>query len=362
MKLNSNSMETNMKQKKTLISILTIMFFIGTLPFIMNCGDEKEKKDKDKKEQVNSVDDINKQISDLNKKIGEIRKEQNKIREEMNNDKENKELKEKFNKINKEYNELIKSRNELHSKKRKLEEEAIEYVDSEIKFETPTYKFEPVVEGEKVEYAFKFKNPSEYPLKLVKVKPACGCTAADYPKDFVKPGGEGQIKSILKTRGYSGKIKKTISITTNSKKQKNVTLAFEGEVIPLVEFPRSVDLKEIVPGKDIVETVSIKVPEKIKETTKVTEIKPIKDYIKAELITVKEGKEYKIKATIDTKEAHKQLTKQQEDIKKRNPKYKGQDPLRFYGYINVKTDNPKKKSFNISFRGAFKSNSKANPQ
>jgi hypothetical protein len=63
--------------------------------------------------------------------------------------------------------------------------------------------------------AFKFKNPGMVPLLISDVKPSCGCTVADYPKQPIGSGAEGQITVTFdaKSEGY---FSKTISVYANS--------------------------------------------------------------------------------------------------------------------------------------------------
>jgi hypothetical protein len=62
---------------------------------------------------------------------------------------------------------------------------------------------------------FIFKNPGMVPLVISKVEPSCGCTVADFPKQPVLSGSEGQISVTFdaKTEGF---FSKTISVYSNS--------------------------------------------------------------------------------------------------------------------------------------------------
>lgn len=69
--------------------------------------------------------------------------------------------------------------------------------------------------NEPIEVEFTFKNPGMIPLVISEVKPSCGCTVANYPKQPIGSGGEGAIKVTFdaKTPGY---FSKTISVYSNS--------------------------------------------------------------------------------------------------------------------------------------------------
>lgn len=85
-----------------------------------------------------------------------------------------------------------------------------------IQFEKTTYDFGTIKEeGGKVTGKFIFKNVGNEDLTLVRVKPGCGCTAANYTKTPVKPGEEGFIEATYNPYGRPGGFNKVIRVTTN---------------------------------------------------------------------------------------------------------------------------------------------------
>lgn len=85
-----------------------------------------------------------------------------------------------------------------------------------IKFETENYDFGSINEGEKVKYAYKFKNEGKNPLIIESAKPSCGCTVPTFPKDPIPPGGTGEIVAEFDSQGRPGETQKTITITANT--------------------------------------------------------------------------------------------------------------------------------------------------
>lgn len=85
-----------------------------------------------------------------------------------------------------------------------------------IQFEKTTYDFGTIKEeGGRVTGKFIFKNIGTEDLTLVRVKPGCGCTAANYTKTPVKPGEEGFIEATYNPYGRPGGFNKVIRVTTN---------------------------------------------------------------------------------------------------------------------------------------------------
>lgn len=65
---------------------------------------------------------------------------------------------------------------------------------------------------------FKFTNTGKAKLVINYVGTSCGCTVADYPKDYISPGGTGEIRVTYDSKGkIPGKFRKVIQIYTNCK-------------------------------------------------------------------------------------------------------------------------------------------------
>ena len=65
---------------------------------------------------------------------------------------------------------------------------------------------------------FRFTNVGKSKLVINYVHTACGCTAATYTKDFISPGGSGEIRITYDGTGrMPGKFKKYIQVFTNCK-------------------------------------------------------------------------------------------------------------------------------------------------
>lgn len=71
-------------------------------------------------------------------------------------------------------------------------------------------------EGQKLAVSFRFRNSGDKPLIIQSVKPTCGCTVADYPKQPLAPGEEGEITGEFDSNGREGLQRKHITVTTNT--------------------------------------------------------------------------------------------------------------------------------------------------
>ena len=78
---------------------------------------------------------------------------------------------------------------------------------------------------------FKFTNNMKTPLVISNVKPSCGCTDADWPKEPILAGKSGVIRINYNTK-IPGTFRKTITVNSNAKNAR-VILQIKGNVIAL---------------------------------------------------------------------------------------------------------------------------------
>lgn len=126
---------------------------------------------------------------------------------------------------------------------------------------------EPVIEYDKTEHdfgkineadgrvttVFTFRNTGMSPLVLNNVRASCGCTTPKWTKEPVEPGQEGQITVTFNPNGRPGHFQKTITVTSNAKKE-TTKLNIKGEVIPKTvkpvdKFPVKMGALSLVTGE-----------------------------------------------------------------------------------------------------------------
>jgi len=106
------------------------------------------------------------------------------------------------------------------------------FAQPKLNFQNPRYNYGAMKEeAGKKEAVFNFTNTGDSVLVLTKVQPSCGCTAADYTKSPIPPGGKGFVTAVFDPRGYNGTFTKSISVFSNAKPAVTV-LIIEGQVTP----------------------------------------------------------------------------------------------------------------------------------
>jgi len=78
------------------------------------------------------------------------------------------------------------------------------------------YDFGTIVQDDKVEYNYRFKNTGTNPLIIFNAVASCGCTIPEKPEKPIMPGETGFIKVVFNSAGKSGHQSKDITVTGNT--------------------------------------------------------------------------------------------------------------------------------------------------
>jgi hypothetical protein len=92
---------------------------------------------------------------------------------------------------------------------------------------------------ETFEAVFTFKNTGDKPVRLISIKPSCGCTTATAEKIAYAPGESGEIKAQVDLRGRTGRQEKIIAVTTDDTPNAPVMLTLDLNIPSVVDvLPR----------------------------------------------------------------------------------------------------------------------------
>lgn len=100
-----------------------------------------------------------------------------------------------------------------------------------IYFTETKHDFGKVNAGDKVNYTFNFANKGTSTLTIKDIRTSCGCTAALLSEDNLAPGKEGTLKVELDTKNRSGKMSRTITISSNDPKDPTKVLTIYADVV-----------------------------------------------------------------------------------------------------------------------------------
>lgn len=95
------------------------------------------------------------------------------------------------------------------------------------------FDFKDVIEGETITHSFTIQNKGNDTLKILQVKPGCGCGTAGYDS-AIPPGGEGKITLRVRTSGFRGNKTWEANVSTNDPAWKQFNLIVKANVKALI--------------------------------------------------------------------------------------------------------------------------------
>ncbi len=107
----------------------------------------------------------------------------------------------------------------------------------EIKFEEEVHDFGRITQGEKVSYAFKFKNTGNTNLIISSASGSCGCTVPEYPKEPIKAGQEAKVNVVFSSEGKQGMVEKTVTLVTNCEPSTRILTVKANIIVPTSANP-----------------------------------------------------------------------------------------------------------------------------
>ena len=156
--------------------------------------------------------------------------------------------------------------------------------NAKITFEKTELDFGELESGKVVDLEYKFKNTGDETLIIKNISSSCGCTVTKVDKKEYNPGDEGIIPVKFFSRGYNGKIVKTITVATNDPENVYTRLKVMGNVV-LKDFAQweiigtdRLDFSEVTLGQKYTEKIKFKntgtIDLRIIEITHAPEISP----------------------------------------------------------------------------------------
>lgn len=97
----------------------------------------------------------------------------------------------------------------------------------------PVFDAGRVSKGADVVHDFVIRNEGTAPLTISEVRPACGCTVADYD-ETIAPGESGKINAVVDTTDFSGGISKGLTVFTNDPANPRLVLTVKARIEPSV--------------------------------------------------------------------------------------------------------------------------------
>ena len=125
--------------------------------------------------------------------------------------------------------------------------------------EEESFDFGTILQGEKVEKVFRFRNEGDAPLLVDKVKTSCGCTAALLSASTLAPGESGEVRTSFDSTRFSGAVQKTVAIYSNDPSRAVTQLLIKGSIRQeLFASPAFIELGTLKAGVETILSVTIR--------------------------------------------------------------------------------------------------------
>lgn len=156
------------------------------------------------------------------------------------------------------------------------------------------FDFGEIWAGPKLDATFKLKNTGDAPLEILRVKPGCGCTIAGPYPQRIEAGESGEFPFSLNSIRLNGRFRKSITISTNDPKKRELRLGLTGVAKQHVD---------VLPGNAIFGKVTadephervIKIVSNVEQPLKISLDETSKPPFTFDLSEVEPGKEYELR-------------------------------------------------------------------
>ena len=109
------------------------------------------------------------------------------------------------------------------------------YAGPEITFEKKKIDFGEINSGKVIDLEYMFENTGDETLIIKNINTSCGCTYTRLEKKEYEPGEKGMIPVKFFSKGYRGKVIKTVTVVSNDKANPYLRLSLSG-LIKLKDF------------------------------------------------------------------------------------------------------------------------------
>lgn len=102
------------------------------------------------------------------------------------------------------------------------------------------FNFGKIRSTQRVQHRFLITNPSQVPLRLLSLRPDCGCTSVLPERRTLGPGESIHLDLTLDPAGLEGHIRKVVEVQTDDKEVALRSLVVEAEVVPNIRLSANV--------------------------------------------------------------------------------------------------------------------------
>jgi len=107
-------------------------------------------------------------------------------------------------------------------------------------------EFGRLPEGRTVEGDIRFTNAGNAPVQIQRVQASCGCTTTKIEKMGLEPGDTASVHYAVRTQGFRGIVRKTITVFFTDPKEKELEFVIQGTLYSDLEVtPSFIDFQRV---------------------------------------------------------------------------------------------------------------------
>lgn len=166
-----------------------------------------------------------------------------------------------------------------------------------IEFDSMIFNFGRAKSGEVVKHDFVFTNSGTATLKIIDVKPGCGCTTAGAWDKEVEPGKTGIIPLQFNSIGFGGQVGKSATVSCNDPARTNLYLQITGTIWKPIDVTPSMAMFTPFSETPTNETKVLHIVNNLAEPVTLSDLRCSSASFQVELKETKPGKEFDLQVT-----------------------------------------------------------------
>ncbi len=193
------------------------------------------------------------------------------------------------------------------------------------------FDFGDMLAGSKAEKIVTIKNSGKDTLVITNVRASCGCTATLLSDKVLPPKKTATLNIGFDSKGFDGKVHKTVTITSNDATNPNLQISFTANIVSLLKFdPPYIYFQQLRPDSVATQVINVR-----NTTQEPVEIKSIQSKITGLSVNIMQRKLMPQESTqINvTFTAISEGILQGDVIFNTNNKKQSQIPLRFFAFV-----------------------------
>ncbi|MCX6832471.1 MAG: DUF1573 domain-containing protein [candidate division Zixibacteria bacterium] len=177
--------------------------------------------------------------------------------------------------------------------------------NAKVFIEETNFDFGYIPGGEVVSHSYYLHSRGTDSLKILNVKPGCGCTKAPLKKDVVAVGDSANVELVFtSSKGGRGAVSKSATVTCNDNDRSNFQLTFKGMTYDSPDSLRPLSLSDAtikIDAEGRSKEAKLEVKNVSKTNVRIHLVSQPSDYLKIDVpdSEIKPGKEKEIKVRVN---------------------------------------------------------------